>query len=54
MDVPPPAGFEQPDTNHNVATLAGTAVTTFIAVTVVGLRLWVRARVVRSVGWDDY
>jgi hypothetical protein len=52
--LPPPAGFGLPDEKLDVEILAGTAVTTFIALTAVGLRFWVRSRIVRSLGWDDY
>lgn len=51
---PPPAGFGLPDENHNVAIIAGSAVTTAIALIVVSLRLYVRSRIVGSVGGDDW
>jgi hypothetical protein len=47
-------GFGLPDDNHNADIFAGTAVTTFIAFVIVVLRFWIRSRIVRCVGWDDY
>jgi hypothetical protein len=49
----PPAGFDLPDDNHNVEIIAGTAVTTALAIIVVALRFYIRAFVVSSVGADD-
>ncbi|RDL30696.1 uncharacterized protein BP5553_10041 [Venustampulla echinocandica] len=55
MEGPPPApGFGQPDVNHNVAINSAVAVTTCVALLAVGVRMWVRISMVRSVGWDDY
>jgi len=51
---PPLAGFNLPDENHNIQLIAGTAPTTFLALVVVAVRLWVRITKVRSVGGDDY
>lgn len=51
---PPLAGFNLPDENHDLEIIVGTAVTTFLALVIVSLRLWVRATKVRSVGGDDY
>jgi len=53
-NVPPPAGFDLPDDNHNAAILVSSAVTTGIALVVVCMRIFVRARIVRSVGGDDW
>lgn len=53
VQPPPPAGFDLPDQNHNVAIIAGTAATTALAILVVALRLYVRAFIVSSVGADD-
>ena len=52
--APPPAGFGLPDDNHNVQIIGGTAVTTIVAMILVSLRFWIRVKIIRSVGWDDY
>ncbi|KAH8592454.1 hypothetical protein B0O99DRAFT_517559 [Bisporella sp. PMI_857] len=54
MEGIPAAGFDQPNDNHNVAILAGTAATTIVATIAVALRFFVRVRIVRSTGWDDW
>ena len=55
VDTPPPlAGFGLPDDNNNIKIIVGTAVTTFVALVLVCVRLWVRSTIVRSVGGDDY
>jgi hypothetical protein len=51
---PPLAGFGLPDERLSTRIIVGTAATTFIALVFVVLRLWIRARVIRSVGRDDY
>lgn len=47
---PPPDG----DVNRGHVILIVTAVTTSLALIVVGLRMFVRLTIVRGVGWDDY
>lgn len=48
--APPPDG----DVNKGPIVLSITYSTTAIALFVVSMRMWVRIRIVKSVGWDDY
>lgn len=47
---PPPGG----DHNKGPAFLAVSLTTTIVALTFVGLRIYVRTRIVRALGWDDW
>lgn len=48
--IEPPDG----DVNKGPVVLAITYVTTSIALVAVALRMFVRVKIVKSVGWDDY
>lgn len=52
--LPPLAGFGLSDEKNTVAIVAGTAVTTVLALIIVCIRLWIRTVKVKSVGGDDY
>jgi len=49
----PLAGWDLPDDNHGPRLIAATAVVTMMALISVILRIWVRAGIIKSVGWDD-
>ncbi|KAK0648212.1 hypothetical protein B0T16DRAFT_113643 [Cercophora newfieldiana] len=49
-DTPPAGG----DVDRGPVILAVTIVTTVLALIVVALRIWVRLKIVKNVGWDDY
>lgn len=54
VSPPPLAGFGLDDENHNVKIIVGTGVTTFFALIIVCVRVWVRSSIVRRLGGDDY
>lgn len=49
----PAAGYGEPDENYGPKLVAATSAVTVIALISVILRLWVRAGIIKSVGWDD-
>jgi len=49
-DTPPPDG----DADRGPLLLGVTIVSTSLALAVVGLRLFVRVKIVKNVGWDDH
>jgi len=52
-DTAPLAGYGGPDVNHGPKLLAATGVVTAAAFISVVLRMYVRAVMIKSVGWDD-
>lgn len=52
--LPPLAGYNLPNENNSVKIIVGSGVTTLVALIIVGVRIWVRVTIVRSVGGDDY
>jgi len=49
----PLAGWDLPDVNYGPKLVAATAVVTMMALISVILRMWVRAGIIKSMGWDD-
>jgi hypothetical protein len=52
-DAAPLAGYGGPDINRGPMILASTGVVTAFAFIAVVLRMYVRAVIIKSVGWDD-
>lgn len=52
-DAAPLAGYGGPDINHGPKLLAATGVVTAFAFIAVVLRMYVKAVMIKSVGWDD-